>query len=372
MADGTGTCPGRVGRCHILLKPRFCGVFFCPAMSTTMKRISFFIIAISVFCSFFQNANHKDTVQLFHLNGSAQGTSYSIKYLHTFKSLDSVELEILFESVDRSLSLYRTDSKIMAFNKSHSGLKIDSNFREVIKLSTYISKESNGAFDITSRSVSQLWGFGSKSKVSRTPSKSEIDNVLKYTGYGLLQLKMDSLLKGHPSVQIDCDGIAQGYTVDLISELLKKKGISDYLIELGGEIRSSGKKTDGSLWQIQLPGAEPRIVSMPSQGLSITTSGSYSKYKKIGDQYFSHIINPITGRPVNNNIISVTVAATNTAMADGFDNAFMVWGVDKTMDYLKSDKMLGVSFLYKRNDGSIADTCNDMFQKLLTKDLQPR
>jgi thiamine biosynthesis lipoprotein len=171
---------------------------------------------------------------------------------------------------------------------------------------------------------------------------------------------------------IDLDGIAQGYTVDLLSNFLIEKGVKHFIVELGGEIRTSGSKPDGSLWSVGIEGPmdnaqQGTIIDreLTISGKAITTSGSYRKFIMIGDRYFSHIINPKTGYPSNNGLISVTVIANDAITADALDNSFMVMGLKKTFRLLHTMPDIGVYMVYKKANGSIADTSNSVFKNYI-------
>lgn len=309
--------------------------------------------------------------KLYSLSGKAQGTTFLINYYaeHEVAVIDSIYQ--LLNAVDSSLSQYKPLSLISLFNKSNRGIKTDKYLQTMVSASLYFSNLTNGNFDITIKPISALWGFNGSSS-SSIPRKRQLKSALDLVGSGKIRLVNDSLLKTNPKVMIDVDGIAQGYTVDLIANYLLDHGIKDFLIELGGEIRTSGSKPDGTGWLIGIEGPmnEEQEVSIVEKKLlisnkAITTSGNYRKFVKIKDQYFSHIINPKTGKPANNGVISVTVIADDATTADALDNAFLVMGVESSFQLLKKMPEIGVYMLYKKSDGSIADTSNAQFQQYL-------
>ena len=278
----------------------------------------------------------------------------------------------ILNAVDSSLSQYKPYSLISLFNKSDRGIKTDPYLQKMISASLYFSEMTNGSFDITIKPLSVLWGFNSSSPTS-IPSRRKINSALELVGSSKIRLTKDSLLKVDPKVMIDLDGIAQGYTVDLLADYLSEHGIKDFLVELGGEIRTSGSKPNGSGWIIGIEGPmnEEQGASIVEKKLmitnkAITTSGNYRKFVKIRDQYFSHIINPKTGRPANNGVISVTVIADDATSADALDNAFLVMGVKKTFELLEKNPDFGVYMVYKKSDGSITDTSNAQFQQYIS------
>ncbi|MFN5376869.1 MAG: FAD:protein FMN transferase, partial [Chitinophagaceae bacterium] len=163
--------------------------------------------------------------------------------------------------------------------------------------------------------------------------------------------------------------IAQGYCVDYLSNLLLSKGIKNFIVEIGGEVFAIGTDEIGRQWRVGIQdvdyllgikNSEDMVISLDNQG--ITTSGKFQKYKKIGDSIISHIIDPRTGYPVKNDLVSVTVLAKNAMLADGLDNAFMVMGIKETMEWLEKNPNIGVYMVYRKKDGSLADTANGYFK----------
>lgn len=328
------------------------------------------LILIPIFFLFRSSSPHVEP-RLYSLTGNAQGTTFLIQYYaeHDAVSIDAIHQ--LLDAVDSSLSQYKSYSLISRFNNTARGVQVDRHLKKMISTSIYFSQLTKGDFDITVKPLSKLWGFNGLAPAS-LPLKKELRSALKLVGSRHIRLVHDSLIKDDPRVKIDLDGIAQGYTVDLLADYLKAQGITCFLVELGGEIVTSGTKPDGSMWVIGIEGpvSEEQYASIIEKKLlisnkAITTSGSYRKFVKIKDQYFSHIINPKTGKPVNNGVISVTVIADDATTADALDNACMVMGVDKTFELLSRMPELGVYMVYKKWDGSIADTNNTRFQQYM-------
>lgn len=303
----------------------------------------------------------------FQLTGIAQGTRYSIRYISP-AALDKSRIDVLLNDVDLSLSLYRPSSSIKSFNQSPRGIRLDKHLRQVVQSSLHLNLLTGGCFDITTRPLSLLWGFSGAKKSYRVPSHFKRNRALKLTGYNNVYLRNDSILKSHPDVQIDVDGIAQGYTVDLLSNLLEEMDIRDFMVELGGEVCAKGSKADNTRWTIALGSC---LESFDNQFIknnnsdrcylklknrSVTTAGNLSKYRKIGNRYFSHIIDPRSGMPVDNGIISVSVLADNTTLSDGLDNALMVMGIPAAFDFLLQHPDIDAYFIYLDPSGAIKDT----------------
>lgn len=329
-------------------------------------------ILVYVICLSWYSSTPPERI-LYSLSGQAQGTTFSIKYYaeHEFFPIDSVYS--ILRTVDSSVSQYIPNSLISLFNRNERGIKTDLHLQNLVSHSLYFSTLTHGVFDITVKPISMLWGFNA-ALPNNMPSKLKLKSTLSIVGAEKIRLENDSLFKADPRVMIDVDGIAQGYTVDLLADYLLAKGVNNFLVELGGEVRVGGSKPDGSHWSIGIEGPmedeQPGSViemELALSGKAVTTSGSYRKFVKIGDRYFSHIINPQTGYPSNNRVISVTVIADDATTADALDNAFMVMGVKKTFKFLKTMPGLGVYMVYKKANGRIVDTSNAVFKTFINK-----
>ncbi|MGI8582732.1 MAG: FAD:protein FMN transferase [Chitinophagaceae bacterium] len=304
------------------------------------------------------------------ITGNAQGTSYQITYIHNEEVVTKNQVDSILNKIDSSLSLYKSYSLINRFNNSSGGCKVEDHFIKVVKRSIQTFEETDGDFDITVKPLVQAWGFGVNA-INSMPDSADIIELKKCTGSGNLRIEKNELRKTKSCVQIDCNGIAQGYSVDVIADFLEKNKIKNYLVELGGEIRVKGKNQHEKQWTvgIERPGDDAdflpveRIIYLDNGG--ITTSGSYRKFFTKGSKNYSHIINPVTGYPVDNGMISVTVIANDAITADAYDNAFMVMGIKKSFEYLAHRKDMEAFFVYKKNDGIINDTATKGFYNYL-------
>lgn len=313
-------------------------------------------------------------VKTIRLNGQAQGTTWQATYFAEDSMVSKQQIDSMLEVIDSSFSLYKPYSDIVAFNNSVSGIKIDEHFRRVVQRSLEIYRDTKGLSDITVAPLVDAWGFG-VNRMDRVPDDATITSVLSCIGSYNIMLKNDSLIKLKPCVKIDVNGIAQGYTVDVIAEFFQDRGVSDYLIELGGELRVKGKKHPGNIpfrIGIEAPSGDdlemaPMQKTITLDSGAITTSGNYRKFHESNGKKFSHIINPLTGYSTQNEMISVTVYARDATTADAFDNALMLMGVDRGMRFVEARSDLGAFFIYKRNDGSIADTASSTFRQLIQK-----
>ena len=307
----------------------------------------------------------------FSIIGLAQGTTYSIKYINNDSIISKAAIDSILNAIDRSLSLYISASQISTFNASAKGIVVDHHMKNVVEKSIYFNLLSKGYFDITSKPLSDLWGFGFKS-VNNPPTEKQIKNTLQYVGVNMLYFKNDSLLKTNPNTQIDCNGIAQGYSVDVLCNFLKAKKLNNFIVELGGEIKTSGSNIMGKPWivGIEHPGnfnGNDFLIDkkIAVSNFAVTTSGNYRKLKKYGTKYVTHIINPLTGKPMDSEIISVTVIAKTAMQADALDNVFALLGINDSFELLSRLPETGMYILYQHSSGKIRDTCNQFFEQHL-------
>lgn len=308
----------------------------------------------------------------YSMTGTAQGTTYSILYYAEDSVVTKSMIDCVLMSLDSSLSLYKPYSRINQFNHSASGIVLDEHLLPVIKKSFTTYKETNGLFDITVQPLVQAWGFG-VTKTIVVPDAAAIKSILPCVNTKLLQLKGNRLIKTRPCVKIDLNGIAQGYSVDVLAALLEKHGLKNYIVELGGEIRVKGRKQPlGEKMKIGIESPnEDAFENHPLQKIvvldegAITTSGNYRKFYESKGQKITHIINPKTGYPQKNELISVTVYAKDAITADAYDNALMLMGLKDAMAFVERRKDLAAYFIYIDANGKIADTASSAFLKLM-------
>lgn len=309
----------------------------------------------------------------FRLSGYAQGTTYHISYFAQDSVVSVGDIDLVLAGIDSSLSLYKPYSTISRFNNSRSGSKIDDHLRKVFIKSAEVTQHTDGLFDITVQPLVHAWGFGAAPNAV-LPDSASIQSVLKCVGAEKVQLRNNILLKTLPCVKIDMNGIAQGYSVDILADFLKSKNINDFMVELGGEIRVAGHKASGSLFTIGIE--TPYNSHLPDRPLqqilklksgAITTSGNYRNYQTSGAKRLSHIINPKTGFPEESELISVTVHAGDAITADAYDNALMLMGVKKALAFVENTDALAAYFIYRKKDGTIADTACTKFKELINQ-----
>lgn len=281
------------------------------------------------------------TIYYDNFAGFVQGTTYSMIFENTGKlntqDLKS-EVEKILHDFDMSLSLYVDSSIVSKVNRNEDVIP-DKYFTEAFNRSAEITKITEGAFDITVGPLVKAWGFGPDSK--KNFSETKRDSLLKLVGMEKVKIENGKVLKDIPGINLDFNAIAQGYSVDIINDFFNSKGIKSYLIEIGGEVRVKGDK-QGVLWRIgidrpednnNLPGNDLQaVISLKDR--SLATSGNYRKFYVENGIKYSHTIDPRTGYPARNNLLSATIIADDCATADGIATACMVIGKEKTIEFL--------------------------------------
>ncbi len=305
--------------------------------------------------------------------GKAQGTYYIVKYI----SKDTLSLQkgidSIFAAIDLSLSLYQPGSLINQFNKG-SQVRMDEHLQAVIPKALWVSRTTRGAFDITVKPLVDVWGFGvQRPSHPGAPTADTLRQLLQRVGYHYLAVKGPLLVKKKQGVEIDCNGIAQGYTVDVLARFLEQQGISNYLVDVGGELRASGMNAQHHTWMVGVErpaadsGSYPEQTLLHLQNKAIATSGNYRRFFDQGGTRFAHTIDPHSGQALHNNIISVTVIAADCITADGFDNALILMGVEPALAFIRNHPDLGLEacFIYKDGQGKIEERFTPGFEKLL-------
>ncbi|MCB1857420.1 MAG: FAD:protein FMN transferase [Gammaproteobacteria bacterium] len=289
------------------------------------------------------------------LNGTTMGTHYSIKLggmpdTQTLAVLKQ-QIESRLGEIDGQMSTYKQASELSRFNANRSTdwIPVSRELVEVVSRAQHLSELSNGAFDTTVQPLVQLWGFGSRKSDDHPPGQDQILAVRHTIGYRQLNWRKapPALRKDQPEIEVDLSAIAKGYAVDEIARVLDQARLSHYLVEIGGELRSRGKRSDGQPWRIaiQLPDAEAgsahRIIE--ARDVAMATSGDYRNYFEFGGIRYSHAIDPRSGWPVSHALASVTVMADQCADADGLATALFVMGPDPGLDFAEEN---GIAALF--------------------------
>ncbi|TDE18726.1 FAD:protein FMN transferase [Dyadobacter psychrotolerans] len=310
----------------------------------------------------------QNQIPMISVSGEAQGTTYHIKYFDKQNRNFKTQTDSILNDFDKSLSLYREDSEISEFNRSHAIRFRSPYFYPVLKKSKEAFEKTNGAFDPTIMPLVEAYGFGPKK--TKNAQFQNIDSLLKLVGFG--QIEFDSVMvqKAQENVRLDFNGIAQGYSVDLISRFLEQQNIDRYMVEIGGEIVCRGKKNDDKFWVNGIenplkPGTLYSTVQLSDRAM--TTAGNYRNHFEKDGQVFNHLINPKTGSMEQTALLSVTVFAKDAITADAYDTAFFVMGVEETKRFIKKEKDLDVYLIFTGTDGKLNDFASDGIKDFVKK-----
>ncbi len=326
-----------------------------------LKLLLLIALTVTLSACFPSNPSNKTEVLL---QGSTMGTTYNIKVVATKEQLIKLKLQQqidkALEQVNQEMSTYIKSSEISLFNQSISTqpVHVSSGFARVLKESIRLGELSEGKLDITVGPLVNLWGFGPEQHPETVPSDEVLAATKKRVGLHNLVLEGHLLSKKIPDLYVDLSTTAKGYGVDIVAELIESNGFTNYLVEIGGEMRLRGFKHTGELWAIAIekpildPSGEERAVHqviIPKDN-AVATSGDYRNYFEVDGRRFSHIIDPESGKPINHNLVSVTVIHPSSMTADGLSTTLMVMGMEQGMAFaVKND--LAALFISKTENG---------------------
>lgn len=295
--------------------------------------------------------------ELATLQGQTMGTTYTVKVFAAEVDEDTLHRDIDEElaRINGLMSTYIPDSELSRLNRAPVGewFEISDDTRRVIELSREIYHLSGGSFDITVGPLVNLWGFGPDPVPDQVPSDEEIARALERTGFDLLSMRNNRIRK-EGDIYVDLSAVAKGYAVDRVAALAEERGSSNYLVEIGGELRASGINDRGRPWNIAIEVPEGiersvyRTVEVRDGG--VATSGDYRNYYEIDGKRYSHTIDPVTGRPIQHNLASVTVLATTAARADALATAINVMGPESGLAMAEAQN-LAVQVIIKTDKG---------------------
>ncbi|QFT54654.1 FAD:protein FMN transferase [Microbulbifer sp. THAF38] len=300
-------------------------------------------------------------VENWQLSGRTMGTSYHITLVDVPDAIDRNALQKLIDSelqqVNQEMSTYINDSELMLLNRGPIGepIPVSQPLADIVEMSLDIYRRSNGAFEVTVGPLVNLWGFGPKPEPEQIPADADIERLLKVVGSDALSVtRQPNTITRQRPVEIDLSAIAKGHGVDRVALLLERQGVRNYLVEIGGELRTRGVNPKGKAWRIgiEAPDSFGQMVQQPIEvsGKAVATSGDYRNYYERDGIRYSHSIDPRTGRPLTHNLASVTVVAESCAEADGLATALNVLGAKEGLDLAERDN-LAVFMLVKTDKG---------------------
>ncbi len=311
------------------------------------------------------------------IKGTTMGTTYMVKVsagrLERTGHLKSV-IDQRLDAINASMSTFIPGSEISRFNAMPANaqpFQPSADFLSVMRTASRIHTLSGGAWDGTVDPLVNLWGFGRIKTKGRIPEPSEIKKVLPQVGFGLITLtEQGRLVKTVPAMTLDLASIAKGYGVDQVARLLKQQGFTDFLVEIGGEVVASGQRPGGKPWRVGINSPNPKAGTQDVYKIAnlsdtaLATSGDYRNFLRSGEQRLSHILDPRTGYPVRNGVISVSVKAESCALADGLATALMVMGAEKGIALAESLPDVEALIIVNRGDGTLSEYATPWFATL--------
>lgn len=304
--------------------------------------------------------------ELISLDGLTMGTTYSVKIVKSEQS-PGLEISSLKEKIDsvlievnNQMSTYIPESEISLFNKNKKTewFEISNDFAFVLDESIKICELTNGSLDITVEPIVNIWGFGPEQRPELIPSDEEISERMKFVGYKKLEVKLNppAVKKNIPGLEVDLSSTAKGFGVDKVYELLKDFGYQNFMVEIGGEIRTSGKNQKNEYWKIGISEADQsgginKVILLSNSAMA--TSGDYWNYFEENGIRYSHTIDPATGKPITHKLASVTVIDSTCLRADGLATGIFVMGPENGYEFAL-EKELPVYFIVKSDTGFIS------------------
>lgn len=317
---------------------------------TIQKKIVFLTVVLVCWFSFGQK---KAVV----LSGFAQGTTYHITYLDKKNRNFQTEIDTLLKQFDLSVSTYNKKSIISRINANEANVTVDSYFTACFVTAKTVWKNTEGAFDPTVYPLVNAWGFGPSKR--EKIEKNKIDSLLQFVGFDLIALKENKIVKKDPRVALDFNAFAQGYSVDVVSEFLNTKGVTSYIVEIGGEVYANGRDSKGKKWEI---GIEQPYDNQTTQNnlkaivtlenSAVSTSGNNRKFIRINGIKYAHHLDPRTGYPVRNNLLSASVFAKKCITTDANATGILVMGLEKAKLFLNAHPELQAYLIYSDDNGN--------------------
>ena len=290
-------------------------------------------------------------------SGMVFGTVYNITYECDSDLHQAITAEL--QKVDNSLSPFNDNSIITAINQNKDVVP-DEMFLTVFNKAMEISRETAGAFDITVAPLVNAWGFGFKNGIH--PNRQQVDSLRRLIGSEKVTLKDGRVMKQAPDIMLDCSAIAKGFGSDVVAHFLQQRGVKNFMVEIGGEIVTSGVNPKRLPWKIGVTKPTDDSLSMSSEIQTIlnvtdkamATSGNYRRFYYKDGQKFAHTIDPQTGYPVQHSLLSATVLAKDCTTADAYATSFMVMGMERAKKLLERHPELMAYFIYSDEKGGLA------------------
>jgi thiamine biosynthesis lipoprotein len=315
-----------------------------------MKKIGF------AFCFIFYCVTIFAQQEPIIIAGTAQGSTYHITYYDSLGRDLQPAIEKILADFDKSVSTYLPTSIISRVNSNQKNVTVDNYFIACFNKAKEVWKNTDGAFDPTVYPIVNAWGWGPGKK--QKIEKQKIDSMLAFVGFDKIELKGNKVIKKDPRVALDFNAFAQGYSVDVVSEFLNSKNIHSYIVEIGGELYAKGKKPNGDNWTIGIEqpidnkeSGNPLKAIAKLENMAVATSGNYRRFVIEDGIKYSHHIDPKTGYPAKNNLLSVSVFSKQCISSDANATGILVMGFDKAMKFLDVHQELQVYLIYSDDKG---------------------
>lgn len=336
------------------MTPEFIGIYHCKRSRIALSGLLFVMLMLSS-CS--RDRYREETGMVWH-------TTYHITYQSSENLSDSI-LRVLNE-VGSSLNVFDPNSLASRVNSGDS-IPVDADYERVYNMARKINGLTSGAFDPTLGPLITAWGFGKGH--TATADTLRIDSLLNLTGITKTRIENGRLLKADPRIEFNFSAIAKGYGCDRVGEMFERNGISNYLVEIGGEIKCAGKSPSGSDWKISIdkPVISDSVVHQSQcvvaiSGVGLATSGNYRNFRKEGKSFYGHTISARTGRPATTDILSASVIAPSAMEADAWATSMMAMGSGEAMKIIEKEQLAVMLIL---SDGSVVES--DKFKTYLMK-----
>jgi thiamine biosynthesis lipoprotein len=311
--------------------------------------ITFFLILIS-------NVTYSQ-IEPTIIQGEAQGTTYHITYYDEQNRNLQPEINMILAEFENSVSTYDPGSIISRINRNDKDVIVDNYFKVCFEKAKVIWKDTNGAFDPTVFPITNALGFGPGKR--QKLDKKEIDSILHFVGFNLIALKQNKIFKKDPRVQLDFNAFAQGYSVDVISDFLVSKGISSFVVEIGGEVYAKGKQPNGQYWMVGIEqpvdnknSSNPIKASVRLENLAIATSGNYRRFFIENGVKYAHHIDPKTGYSTKNNLLSASIFSKKCITSDATATGILVMGLEKAKIYFSKHPEIEAYLIYSDENGN--------------------
>jgi len=324
------------------------------------------LIPFIIILAFF-SCNQKTELLVFE--GNTQGTTYRIMFQPSEYSITQAEVDTLLRKFDLSLSTYIPNSLISKINRNESYSELDTFFTDMYRKSVEVNRASDGMFDITVAPLVNMYGFGFTNQAKHIDTM-HVDSLLRFVGMDKIKIVNGKIVKSFPEIQIDPNALAQGQAVDVLAQFFVGKGVENFLVEIGGEVVCKGTKF-GKPWTVGVDkpteGSDAetrelqRVIEISDKALA--TSGNYRKFTEIDGKKYHHTLNPKTGFPSFNNLLSATIIADDCMSADAYATACMVSGLEKAKKIVEANPKLEAYFIYVDGEGNLQEFFTDGMKK---------